>query len=259
VLASQTASFAIDETTYNATFYPVSASGAARTVTLPAASGMAGKVVEVKKTDSTTNVVVVDGNGSETIDGALIFVLYVPYQSIRLVCDGSNWHVKGTYPTLLARATAASTAISSTTSETPFDNVSLTIKANSIRDGESIRIRLQGIVTAHNASDTLNVKLKFGSQVIVATGAVNNAANDVVYVDATVTFRVSGGSGKIVAYGVIADGVEGTATSKPFKLAEVTSFDTTADIAVTVTGTWSASSASDSVRLDGFIAERQAA
>lgn len=71
----------------------VDASGAARTITLYASSGNSGKVLHVKKTDSSANSVTVDGNASETIDGATTKVLALQYESVTIVCDGSNWHV----------------------------------------------------------------------------------------------------------------------------------------------------------------------
>lgn len=67
--------------------------GAAVTVTLPAAATVGGGFeVDIKKLQSSFNVTV-DGNGSETIDGALAAVLTNQYESIRLVSDGSNWHI----------------------------------------------------------------------------------------------------------------------------------------------------------------------
>jgi hypothetical protein len=63
------------------------------TVNLPAASGASEKVFTVKKTDSSSNTVTLDGNASETIDGATTFVLSAQYQSITVACDGSNWFI----------------------------------------------------------------------------------------------------------------------------------------------------------------------
>lgn len=71
----------------------VDASGAARTITLYAASGNSGKILHIKKTDSSANSVTVDGNASETIDGATTKVLALQYESVTIVCDGSNWYV----------------------------------------------------------------------------------------------------------------------------------------------------------------------
>jgi hypothetical protein len=70
------------------------ATSGAFTVTLPAAATAGdGFAVRIKKTDSSTNAVTIDGNGSETIDGQTTYILYNQYDSAHLVCDGSNWHV----------------------------------------------------------------------------------------------------------------------------------------------------------------------
>lgn len=64
------------------------------TLTLYAASGNSGKVLRVKNAGS--GVITIDGNASETIDGATTFVMSQQYESIELACDGSNWHVMNT-------------------------------------------------------------------------------------------------------------------------------------------------------------------
>ena len=72
----------------------VDASGGARTVTLPpAATAGEGFKLVVKKADTSSNTVTIDGDGSETIDGATTRVLRLPYQSAALICDGTKWHV----------------------------------------------------------------------------------------------------------------------------------------------------------------------
>jgi hypothetical protein len=68
-------------------------SGSAFTLTLTAASTNTGKIYYIKKTDGSTNYITIDGNSSETIDGATTMVLYVQYDAVRISCDGSNWHV----------------------------------------------------------------------------------------------------------------------------------------------------------------------
>lgn len=79
---------------------PCDASSAAFTVTLPAASSAgAGFRIGVKKTDSdATKAVTVDGNSSETIDGATTLALNQQYETVWLQCDGSNWYVENRYP-----------------------------------------------------------------------------------------------------------------------------------------------------------------
>jgi len=71
------------------------ASGGAWTLSLiSAASGpAAGMSLIAKKTDTSTNAVTIDANGTETIDGALTYVLSAQYSFVHLVSDGTNWHV----------------------------------------------------------------------------------------------------------------------------------------------------------------------
>lgn len=61
------------------------------TVTLYAASGNTGRTVTVKNVS--TGVLTVDANASETIDSSLTQTVAARYQSLTLLCDGSNWAV----------------------------------------------------------------------------------------------------------------------------------------------------------------------
>lgn len=90
VLASQTGTATLTSSDY---FVPCSA-GSAFTVNLPAASGLTGKKYSIKKTDSSFNAVTIDANSSETIDGATTTTLNTQYESVELICDGSNWHIE---------------------------------------------------------------------------------------------------------------------------------------------------------------------
>lgn len=65
-------------------------SGTTYTVTLPAAASYgAGRLLRIKKTASGT--VTVDGNSTETIDGATTVAMEIANTSLTLYCDGSNW------------------------------------------------------------------------------------------------------------------------------------------------------------------------
>jgi hypothetical protein len=75
----------------------VNASGGSRTVNLPAASGSTGKIFIIKKTDSSSNNVVIDPNASETIDGSSTFTFNAQYRAVTIQCDGSNWHIISSY------------------------------------------------------------------------------------------------------------------------------------------------------------------
>ncbi len=69
------------------------ATGGGFTITLPAAAGATNLLLVVKKIDSSANAVTVDGNGSETIDGALTLAILNQYESYTIQCDGTAWHI----------------------------------------------------------------------------------------------------------------------------------------------------------------------
>jgi len=69
------------------------ASGGAFTITLPAASGNGGLILNIKKIDSSVNAVTIDANASETIDGALTAVITTQYESVTIQCDGTEWWI----------------------------------------------------------------------------------------------------------------------------------------------------------------------
>jgi hypothetical protein len=69
------------------------ASGAAFTVTLPAAATNVGRIYHIKKIDSSVNAVTIDPANSETLDGDLTVDITSQYESLQIACDGSNWHV----------------------------------------------------------------------------------------------------------------------------------------------------------------------
>lgn len=72
----------------------VSASGGARTLTLPAVSGRAGKQYTIKKTDSANNAVIIDGNSTELIEGLANLELLNQNDAVTIYCDGSAWFIK---------------------------------------------------------------------------------------------------------------------------------------------------------------------
>ena len=83
-------------TTYTATILDdlILCSGSSFTITLPSAASAANKVLTIKKTDTSfTNLITIDGSGSETIDGNLTRKLYSKNESIVIVSDGSNWQI----------------------------------------------------------------------------------------------------------------------------------------------------------------------
>lgn len=81
--------------TANATHHTilVDASGAARTITLPTAASSNRRVYVIKKTDSSGNTVTIDGDGSETIDGATTNVISAQWSARAIQSNGTAWFV----------------------------------------------------------------------------------------------------------------------------------------------------------------------
>lgn len=77
------------------TVVAITDTSAPRTVTLPAVSGNTGRVLVIKDATgaAATNNITVDGNASETIDGATTYVINTNYGSVTLVGDVSGWFV----------------------------------------------------------------------------------------------------------------------------------------------------------------------
>lgn len=69
------------------------ATAGAFTITLPTAVGNTGKTYFVKKIDSTSSNVTLDGAGSETIDGSATRVISLQYEAFTIQSDGSVWWI----------------------------------------------------------------------------------------------------------------------------------------------------------------------
>jgi len=70
----------------------VNAASGAVTVTLPTAVSNKACFI-IKKTDSSANVVTIDGASTETIDGDLTYKLNDQYNYVEIVSNGTNWVV----------------------------------------------------------------------------------------------------------------------------------------------------------------------
>lgn len=155
--------------------------------------------------------------------------------------------------------TAASTAISATSSETAFDT-SYTIPANSLRAGSVIKVRYQGIATATNSTDTLTIKLYIGgiAGTAVLTGTATDVANNNIFAgEAMIVIRTIGSSGTLVAVGTHTDvpAASGTATHGICEITASTAINTTTSKAVVASATWSSTNAGNSCRMDIFSVE----
>jgi len=84
-------SYTIDIGSNNESIYFISNGSTAVTVNLPTAISQGGKKIHIKRLG--TNIVLIDANSTETIDGNLTFSLTDQYSSILLVSDNSKWMI----------------------------------------------------------------------------------------------------------------------------------------------------------------------
>ncbi len=83
------------DTTLDATHYTVLVDATAGnvTITLPAAASSTRRIYNIKKIDATVNTVIIDGNASETIDGALTQVISTQWSNLQIHCNGTSWFI----------------------------------------------------------------------------------------------------------------------------------------------------------------------
>lgn len=115
-----TASFTANTTlSYNDGVAFVNANAGAVTITLPAAANYKGKYYSIKKTDASANVVTITCSGSDTIDGFASQYLFMPYEHLCVMSDGTVWQVvndtlKTNNPRMLCRTLVSLTAAANT-------------------------------------------------------------------------------------------------------------------------------------------------
>lgn len=63
------------------------------TVNLVSSSGSKNKVIRIKKISTDSNSVTINPNAAETIDGQTTYTITEPYQTVEILCDGTNWHI----------------------------------------------------------------------------------------------------------------------------------------------------------------------
>ena len=93
VHSNKVATFTATDADYKKLFLCDATAGAITANLPPVADVYDGFTVAIKRTNSGANAVTIDGDGSETIDGATTLVLSAQYQYVILVANGTSWSV----------------------------------------------------------------------------------------------------------------------------------------------------------------------
>ena len=111
------------------------------TFTLPTAACNDGKIFYIKKIESSNNIITIDANGCQTIDGNLTRKLATDNETIILASDGANWEILNRYSCTTWVDDGAVTITATTTN--PTKGTMATDKLFWRRVGENMEIRME--------------------------------------------------------------------------------------------------------------------
>lgn len=142
--------------------------------------------------------------------------------------------------------------VANTTTETAFTST-YTIPANSLSAGDVIRLKLWGVYGTFVTPPNITIKVKIGSTVVLNSGAITTIGSITNFqwlLDIDLSFFTIGASGTCdsQAYAVLETAAT-TGLSSGIPSTSTSTIDTTASQAITVTITWSAANASNTITL----------
>lgn len=183
----------------------------------------------------------------ETTSGAGLCLAYV-----RTSLRGAN--------SIQYTATADKT-IGNTTAETTMFGTgvgTLTLPANTLIAGKSIKIRLSGYVSTAGANTVITLRLKLGGSTIasIAPGLPTSQSGNHFWIEVILTCRTAGATGTVIGQLTYLNSA-GSANRELGGSAQTTTttLDTTGTLALDVTLQWTTQSVSNTVTLTNGIAE----
>ncbi|MGE4056477.1 MAG: hypothetical protein AB7F99_16940, partial [Vicinamibacterales bacterium] len=129
--------------------------------------------------------------------------------------------------TLLYAATADSAEVENTITETAFDTGSFSIPGGFLQAGDVLEIVFGGTVNDNNSTDTLTIKIKLGTKILLVTAAVDVADVDIFGGICRLMILTVGATGTAVAVNSYQD-PDAAGTAPKWSLTEHSSIDFTA-------------------------------
>lgn len=181
----------------------------------------------------------------------------------RVRCDGTNFSrlTPDALPSALPAgplfaATATATVANTTTEGTLIGAGvgSLTLPANFLVPGRSLRLLARGLISTAAVPGTLTLAGKLGATTLASTGAQTPEASltdNVWEVDLVITCRTIGGSGTVFVQGfyrTTAGGGAGNAVQWEMGVTAAVTVDTTTAQALDLTADWQTADAANSIR-----------
>lgn len=158
--------------------------------------------------------------------------------------------------------TANSTTITATTTEgTLIDGGvgSLVVPANGFEVGDSFRVDMGGIISAHN-NDTIRIRLKSGAVDLGDSGTLSlpGMTNQVWSLTVTFTIRAIGAAGvasvvSLAQFHILKKQAGGSQEGFAWNTINNTTFDTTASNTLNITAQFSSNNAGNSIYSDIFV------
>lgn len=155
--------------------------------------------------------------------------------------------------TPLFKSATAVTVVNTAVETTLFGSGtgSLTIGANTLSVGSVLRLKMRGQLSAAGTTPTLTIKIKLGGAILAASSTFTNSpAGSYFDIEADCVVTATGASGSITPFGRVhyVDAVVGDSTTVRLGIGTPSTIDTTSSLAFDCTATWSAASASFSIK-----------
>ena len=132
----------------------------------------------------------------------------------------------------------------------------LTLPTDFLLAGKSLCITARGVHSA-TASPNLTIKVKFGSTVILTTGAIatGNSTNEQFCIGGMITCRTTGASGTVFGQGSYQEASGTSARDYSMSNTATTTINTTVTQAITITAQWGTANAGNTISLTNLVIE----